>query len=284
MLRNKNARKFKKFKSRVKNESVNEDEHTSGVVTPREQAATAEFSTSHQLLRPPTLCTSTLPAVLKFEREYTAYESQVEALREQGYSLAPVGLKSCLTQAVLASICLFELDGASPRDISDERLRKHLFTKAETLTQEQRSALAKKVARGLVMDLNGKSVEDAAIQLFEKLLEQLTESGARSILSEERQCSLIRAALRPTALAESVNDLIDTLPEWQGAQSSLRVLRTLVLQEAGYQDHIRLRKTGEAKPSMFKKQMDDGGQGVVKKDLSSGAAAADRAFPGKCYT
>ena len=195
----------------------------------------------HQKVPAPRLTTSSLTAVLAFEKDYVRYERKIEDLAMQGYSASPMPVRSCVEPHVLQYICEYEL-GRSEDDwktMAETELREHLFGKADALNQHEKARLAKKVSTELKMECNGGSTEDAAIKLFENLMKLLGDHGLRAVLNEKRKCTLIREALRPSAFASSVEDLRVTLPEWQNASKDVKLLRRLVLQQAVEWDKVR---------------------------------------------
>jgi hypothetical protein len=198
----------------------------------------------HQLVKPPVLKTGTMDAILAFEKEYIKYVQHLCSFKSQGFNVNPMPLKSCINSGALMSICRFilKLPADGWKNVSEEQLRGILFGRATAMSQRERASAAKRVEKELRMDVaSNKTLVDSVTALFEQLFTLLADFGLDPILSERRQCKLILGALKPPNLASAVNDMMETLEDWERAKKDLGMLRDLILQEAEYLDQIQSR-------------------------------------------
>ena len=153
----------------------------------------------------------------------------------------PVPIRSCIKEAVLQSICRWDLllKPGEWRSVSDNTLAAYLWKKVTQLTNEDRKEAAFKIKSKLSMTYVGgtASIEDAARKMFEQLMELLDDM--EDVLSEKKQCSLIIDALKPVELQRAVKQQIEEHDDCYHAKKSVNALVKLVINRAKACDNAR---------------------------------------------
>lgn len=203
--------------------------------------AVSTLPLGYKLPTPTTLAHSGTGAILKFTKSYQRYVTEGRLLERQGARFVPVPIRSCIKEAVLQSICRWDLllKPGEWRSVSDNTLAAYLWKKRTQLTNEDRKEAAFKIKSKLSMTYVGgtASIEDAARKMFEQLMELLDDM--EDVLSEKKQCSLIIDALKPVELQRAVKQRIEEHDDCYHAKKSVNALVKLVINRAKACDDAR---------------------------------------------